>query len=91
MFSQIHFSKSSLPDFSEQAVMAQLLSDTISHTPGHFPLCKKTRVLKGDAFKGRTMHPFDQAYYNTCVCSCLCEKRRRKDMFVDATPDNSLM
>ena len=32
MFSQIHLSKSSLPEHTEQAIIAKLLSNTVSHT-----------------------------------------------------------
>jgi hypothetical protein len=51
LFCQIYLSKSPLSEQTEQAVMAELLSDPISHIRVSFRAAK-TRVLKGDAFSG---------------------------------------
>src|SRR5207244_4461435 len=69
VFSQIHFSKRSLPDFSEQAVVAELLSHPISHTRVSFRAAK-TRVLKGDAYRD-TRHVRSIMGIITHVSSCL--------------------
>jgi len=67
VFSQVDVSKSSLPDFSEQAVMAKLVSDTISHRQGRFLRSKdasaKTKTIPGrNAAFERAFHTYDTTW-----------------------------